>query len=102
MESKASHNPNEKAAAVNEKGAAVGGKDEYREAIRKQVNGEIKKIIDLEIQNAAQELAEENKKAIRQVVEEYRTTMHQIVEEEKKKIWEKAESLKKSMLNIDL
>jgi len=27
--------------AINEKGAAVGGKDEYREAIRKQVNSEI-------------------------------------------------------------
>jgi uncharacterized membrane protein len=102
MESKGSHNPNEKGAAVNEKGAAAGGKEEYREAIRKQVNSEIKKIFDLEIQKASEELAEENKKAIRQVVEEYRTTIHQVVEEEKKKIWEKAESLKKSMLNIDL
>ena len=84
------------------KGTMVEEKDEYREAIRKQLNDEVKKIYDLEIQSAAQELIEEHKKAIRQVVEEYRTAIRQIVEEEKGEIWKKAETLKKSMLKLGL
>ena len=76
--------------------------DEYREAIRKQLNDEVKKIYDLEIQRAAQELMEENKKALKQIVEEYRSTIRQIVEEEKAEIWKKAETLKKSMLKLGL
>ena len=89
-------------AADNGKGTMVQDKDEYREAIRKQLNDEVKKIYDLEIQNAAQELIEEHKKAIRQVVEEYRSVIHQVVEEEKREIWKKAETLKKSMLKLGL
>jgi ClpP class serine protease len=89
-------------ATDNGKGIMVEEKDEYREAIRKQLNDEVKKIYDLEIQNAAQELIEEHKKAIRQVVEEYRSTIRQIVDEEKKEIWKKAETLKKSMLKLGL
>jgi F0F1-type ATP synthase membrane subunit b/b' len=84
------------------KGTIVEEKDEYREAIRKQLNDEVKKIYDLEIQNAAQELIEEHKKAIRQVVEEYRNAIRQVVEEEKQEIWKKAEILKKSMLKLGL
>ena len=84
------------------KGTMVEEKDEYREAIRKQLNDEVKKIYVLEIQNAAQELIEEHKKAIRQVVEEYRSAIRQIVEEEKEEIWKKAETLKKSMLKLGL
>ena len=89
-------------AADNSKGTLIEEKDEYREAIRKQLNDEVKKIYDLEIQNAAQELIEEHKKAIRQVVEEYRNTIRQVVEEEKQEIWKKAETLKKSMLKLGL
>jgi F0F1-type ATP synthase membrane subunit b/b' len=84
------------------KGTIVEEKDEYREAIRKQLNDEVKKIYDLEIQSAAQELIEEHKKAIRQVVEEYRNAIRQVVEEEKQEIWKKAEILKKSMLKLGL
>lgn len=84
------------------KGTILEDKDEYREAIRKQLNDEVKKIYDLEIQNAAQELMEEHKKAIRQVVEEYRSAIRQIVEEEKEEIWKKAETLKNSMLKLGL
>jgi len=80
----------------------VQDKDEYREAIKKQLNNEVKQIYDLEIQNAAQELIEEHKKAIREVVEEYRSAIRQIVEEEKEEIWKKAETLKKSMLKLGL
>ena len=89
-------------AADSGKGTMVQDKDEYREAIRKQLNDEVKKIYDLEIQNAAQELIEEHKKAIRQVVEEYRSVIRQIVQEEKEEIWKKAETLKKSMLKLGL
>jgi uncharacterized protein YecA (UPF0149 family) len=76
--------------------------DEYREVIRKQLNDEVKKIYDLEIQRAVQELMEENKKALKQIVEEYRSMIGQIVEEEKEEIWRKAETLKKSMLKLGL
>ena len=88
--------------ADNGKGVIVEEKNEYREAIRKQLNDEVKKIFDLEIQNAAQELIEEHKKAIRQVVEEYRTAIRQVVEEEKQEICKKAETLKKSMLKLGI
>ena len=91
-----------KSAADNGKSNMVEEKDEYREAIRKQLNDEVKKIYDLEIQSAAQELIEEHKKAIRQVVEEYRSVIRQIVEEEKQEIWKKAETLKRSMLKLGL
>ena len=91
-----------KSAADNGKYNMVEEKDEYREAIRKQLNDEVKKIYDLEIQSAAQELIEEHKKAIRQVVEEYRSVIRQVVEDEKQEIWKKAETLKRSMLKLGL
>ena len=75
---------------------------EYREAIRKQLSDEIKLTMDLEMQKAAQELMEERKNAIKQVVEEYQALIHHIVEEEKAEIWKKAETLKKSMLQLGL
>ena len=75
---------------------------EYREAIRKQLSDEIKLTMDLEMQKAAQELMEERKNAIRQIVVEYQTLIRQIVEEEKAEIWKKAETLKKSMLQLGL
>jgi hypothetical protein len=96
MESKISRTPD------NGKGTMVEDKAEYREAVRKQLNDEVKKIIDLEMQKAAQELIEEHKKATRQVVEEYRAAIHQIVQEEKEEIWKKAEMLKKSILQLGL
>ena len=100
METKINRTPDDVKGTVVE--SKVEGKDEYREAIRKQLNDEVKKIDDLEIQNAAQELIEEHKKAIRQVVEEYRSAIRQIVEEEKGEIWKKAETLKKSMLKLGM
>ena len=84
------------------KGTILEDKAEYREAIRKQLNDEVKKIYDLEMQSAAQILIEEHKKAIHQVVEEYRSVLNQVVEEEKAEIWKKAEMLKKSMLKLGL
>jgi hypothetical protein len=96
MESKVGRSPD------SGKIAMVGDKTEYREAVRKQLNDEVRKIIDLEMQKAAQELIEEHKKATRQVVEEYRSAIHQIVQEEKEEIWKKAETLKKSILQLGL
>jgi len=75
---------------------------EYREAIRKQLNNEVKKIIDIEMQKAVQELIEVRKDSTRQMVEEYKTVIREIVEEEKKEIWKKADTLKKSMLGFGL
>jgi ATP-dependent Zn protease len=74
----------------------------FRDAIRKQLNDEVKKVIDLEMRKAAQELIEEHKKATRLIVEEYRATIHQIIEEEKGEIWKKAEALKQSILQLGL
>jgi TRAP-type C4-dicarboxylate transport system substrate-binding protein len=74
----------------------------FREAIRKQLNDEVRKIIDVEMRKAAQELIEEHRKATRQVVDEYRAAIHQIVEEEKEEIWKKADALKKSILQLGL
>ena len=96
MESKVGRTPDKGESTM------VEDKDEYREAIRKQLNDELKKIVDLEMQNAAQQLIEEHKKAIRQIVEEYRNAIHQVVEEEKAEIWKKAETFKKSMLKLGL
>jgi len=81
---------------------AVGDNAEYREAVRKLLNDEVKKIIDVEMQKAAQELIEEHRKATRQVVEEYKAAIRQIVEEEKEEIWKKAETLKRSILQMGL
>jgi F0F1-type ATP synthase membrane subunit b/b' len=91
-----------KSASDNGKTNMVEEKDEYREAIRKQLNDEVKNIYDREIQSAIQELIEEHKKAIRQVVEEYRSVIRQVVEDEKQEIWKKAETLKRSMLKLGL
>jgi hypothetical protein len=75
---------------------------EYREAVRKQLNNEVKKIIDLDMQQAVYELLEERKNAIRQVGEEYRTLIQQIVREEKEEIWKKAEMFQKSLVHVGL
>jgi uncharacterized membrane protein len=96
MESKGRRN------ADNVKPMAAGDDAEYREAVRKQLDDEVKKVFDLEMQKAVQELLEERKNATRQMVEEYKTLIREIVEEEKAEIWKKADALKKSMLGFGL
>ncbi len=76
--------------------------DEYRDAVKKLIEKEVKNVIDEEMRKAAQELLEEQRKAIRQMVEEHRTAIRQAVEEEKKAIWTRVEELKKSMLKLGL
>jgi hypothetical protein len=39
---------------------------------------------------------------MKQIIEDYRSAIRQIVEEEKVEIWRKAETLKKSMLKLEL
>jgi hypothetical protein len=94
MESKVRRNPD------SGKPTAVNGSVEYREAVRKQLNDEVKKIFDLEMQKAVQELVEAQRNSTREIVEEYKAVIHQVVEEEKAEIWKKAETLKKSMLQL--
>jgi ClpP class serine protease len=96
MESRKGRNPD------SGKPLSITDDTEYREAIRNKLSNEIKVTMDLEMQKAAQELMEERKNAIKQVVEEYQALIHQIVEEEKAEIWKKAETLKKSMLQLGL
>ncbi len=80
----------------------VSGTDEYRETIRKLIDGEVKNALDEEMRKASQELIEEQRKAVREIVEEHRSAIRQVVEEEKKAIWERAEALRKSILNLGL
>ena len=74
----------------------------YRYALRKQLDDEVKKIIDVEIQKATLEIMEEHRKTVSKMVEDYKSTIRQVVEEEKVEIWKNAETLKKSMLLIGL
>lgn len=76
--------------------------DEYREAIRKLIETEVKDAIDEELRKAAQELLEEQRKAIRQMVEEHRLAIKEAVEEEKKAIWTRVEELRKSILKLGI
>lgn len=78
------------------------GKEDYREAVRKIIDNEVKKAVDLEIQQAAQEWIEEHKKATHQIVEDYRAAIREIVLEEKEAIQARAEQLKRSILQLGL
>ncbi len=75
---------------------------EYGEHVRKLIYDELKNALDEEMQKAAQELLEEQRKAIRQVLEENKAAIRQVVEEEKKNIWDKADSLRQSILKFGL
>lgn len=77
-------------------------KDDYREAVRQLIEGEVKSVIDEEMRNAAQELLEEQRKAIRHMVEEQRRAIREAVEEEKKAIWQRVEELRKSIVKLGL
>jgi molecular chaperone DnaK (HSP70) len=78
------------------------GKNESRESLKKFFDIAVKNAMDKAMQQATQELMEEQKKAIQQIVDEYKATLRQIVEEEKKNIWEKAEELRNSILKLGL
>ena len=76
--------------------------DEYRKAVRKLIETEVKNVIDEDMRKAAQELLDEQKKAIRQIVEEHRMAIREAVEEEKKAIHIRIEELRKSILRLGL
>lgn len=76
--------------------------DEYREAVKKLIETEVKDAIDEELRKAAQELLEEQRKAIRQMVEEHRLAIKEAVEEEKKAIWTRVEELRRSILKLGI
>ena len=60
-------------------------REEYLEMMRTYINNEVNKTITLEIQQAAQELLEEEgKKFIMKSVEDYRSFIREIVQEEKR------------------
>ena len=76
--------------------------NEYREAVRKLIETEVRNAIDEEMKKAAQELLDEQRKAIRQVVEEHRLAIREAVEEERKAIGTRLEELRKSILKLGL
>lgn len=76
-------------------------REEYLEMMRTYINNEVNKTITLEIQQAAQELLEEEgKKFIMKSVEDYRSFIREIVQEEKEKICVKAAQFKLSTLQF--
>ncbi len=75
---------------------------EYRDAVKKLIETEVKNTIDEEMKKAAQELLDEQRKAIRQIVEEHKLAIREAVEEEKKSIWARAEEMRKSLLKLGL
>ena len=85
-----------------EYGRAVNDVDEYREAVKKLIETEVKDAIDEELRKAAQELLEEQRKAIRQMVEEHKLAIKEAVEEEKKAIWTRVEELRRSILRLGI
>ena len=94
-------------AKINDEIAAEYGKTgtdvaEYREAVKKLIETEVKDAIDEELRNEAQELLEEQRKAIRQMVEEHRLAIKEAVEEEKKAIWTRVEELRRSILKLGI
>ena len=76
--------------------------DEYRDAVKKTIEAEVKNTLDEELRKAAEELLEEQRKAIRQMVEEHRRVIREAVEEEKKAVWERVEELRKSISKLGL
>ena len=75
---------------------------DYRDAVKKLIETEVKNTIDEELRKAAQELLEEQKKAISHMVEEHKLAIREAVEEEKKVIWTRVEELRKSILKLGI
>ena len=75
---------------------------DYRDAVRKLIEKEMKNVVDEEMRKAAEELLEEQRKAIMEVLEEQRKTIREVEEEEKKAIWARLEDLKESVSNLGL
>ena len=76
--------------------------DEYRDAVKKTIEAEVKNALDEELRKAAEELLEEQRKAIKQMVEEHRQAIREAVEEEKKAVWGRVEELRKSISKLGL
>ena len=75
---------------------------DYREAVKKLIETEVRNAVDEEMRKAAQELLDEQRKAIRHMVEEHRAAIKEAVEEEKKVIWKRVEELRRSILKLGL
>ncbi|MFC1893860.1 hypothetical protein ACFLYR_07560 [Chloroflexota bacterium] len=76
--------------------------NEYRDAVKKTIEAEVKNTLDEELRKAAEELLEEQRKAIRQLVEEHRKAIREAVEEEKKAIWGRVDELRKSITQLGM
>ena len=86
-------------AEYGQEGNKVG---DYRDAVRKLIEKEMKNVVDEEMRKAGEELLEEQRKAIRQVLEEQRKTIRQVVEEEKKAVWARLEELRDSVSKLGI
>ena len=85
-----------------EQGKKSSDVDEYREAVRKTIEAEVKNALDEELRKAAEELLEEQRKAIRHMLEEHRKVIREAVEDEKKAIWKRVEELRKSISQLGI
>ena len=85
-----------------EQGKKSSDVDEYREAVRKTIEAEVKNALDEELRKAAEELLEEQRKAIKQMVEEHRKVIREAVEEEKKAVWARVQELRRSISKLGM
>lgn len=74
----------------------------YRVAVKRLIDAEVKEIIEDEIKKASQEILDEQRRAIKQVVDEYKTVIREAVEEEKKAVWARVDELRKSINKLGL
>ena len=76
--------------------------DDYREAIRKLIEDDIRNDVEEEMRKAADELLAARRQAIKQVLEEQGKVVREVVEEEKKAVWARLEDLRDSISNYSL
>jgi len=77
-------------------------KDDYRASLKQLIQREAQPLVDEEIRQAAQELIQEQWKAIRQVSEEHKQTIRDVVEQEKVAIRARIEELKRSIVDLGM
>jgi len=87
---------------VTEKEAVMSFTDEYRVSLKKQMEKEVEVILDEEIRKAAQELIQEQWRAIRETAEEHKQIIREVVAEEKLAFQARVEEFKRSIATLGM
>ena len=79
---------------------------DYRDAVKKLIEGEMENVIEEEMRKATEELLEEQRKTIREAVEEQKKIIREVVNKEKEmvraRVEERITELRKSISKIGL